>query len=190
MFAKIGHGGIIAIAVGALIIIIILWFLGTMNRLRKLALKIAEAESGIDVALTKRFEVLMKLLEIMKCYAKSECEKLAEIIKWRNGIPISAAIADKEEFFSQMDTVAVGIAAIAGVYPTLIADVHFKELQIGVANTDEQLQAARRLYNAYVTAINAIIGTFPDLLVANAIRMEKKGSFEAEAKKPPEGEFK
>lgn len=190
MFAQIETGTIIAIAIIALILIIILWFVGTMNRLRSLALKVQEAESGIDVALTKRFAILMKLLETIKEETKQENEALKKTIQWQNGIPMNASIRDKEEFLSQMDAVAKGIDDIIEQHPTLIADVLFKDLQVGVANTEEQLQAARRLYNATVGAINTIIATFPDSIVANAIRMEKKADFEVEAKKRQDGGFK
>ncbi len=190
MFAQIETGTIIAIAIIALILIIILWFVGTMNRLRSLALKVQEAESGIDVALTKRFAILMKLLETIKEETKQENKALKKTIQWQNGIPMNASIRDKEEFLSQMDAVAKGIDDIIEQHPTLIADVLFKDLQVGVANTEEQLQAARRLYNATVGAINTIIATFPDSIVANAIRMEKKADFEVEAKKRQDGGFK
>jgi len=190
MFAQIETGTIIAIAIIALILIIILWFVGTMNRLRSLALKVQEAESGIDVALTKRFAILMKLLETIKEETKQENKALKKTIQWQNGIPMNASIRDKEEFLSQMDAVAKGIDDIIEQHPTLIADVLFKDLQVGVANTEEQLQAARRLYNATVVAINTIIATFPDSIVANAIRMEKKADFEVEAKKRQDGGFK
>ena len=35
-----------------------LWFIGVMNSFKTMEVKIEEAESGIDVALTKRFDTL------------------------------------------------------------------------------------------------------------------------------------
>ncbi|MCK7488406.1 MAG: LemA family protein [Bacillus subtilis] len=46
------------------------------------------------------------------------------------------------------------------------------------------------MYNANVTQINTIIVTFPQSIVANAIKMEKKPYFEAEEKKRQDVEFK
>lgn len=186
----IGTGGVIALIAVALVLVIVFWYIGTMNRLRQIDLKVQEAESGIDVALTKRFDTLTKLLETTKGYAKHESETLQNVIKWRNGIPANATLKDKEEFLGQMDKVASGINVVVEQYPQLKADSIFKELQVAVTNTEEHLQAARRLYNANVTQLNTIIVTFPQSIVANAIHMEKRPYFEAEEKKRQDVEFK
>jgi LemA protein len=176
--------------VGAVVLIVVFWYIGTMNKLRQLELKVHEAESGIDVALTKRFDVLTKMLETTKGYAKHEAETLEKVIKWRQGVPANATLKDKEEFLGQMNKVASGINVVVEQYPQLKADGLFKELTVSINNTEEHLQAARRLYNANVTQINTIIVTFPQSIVANAIKMEKKPYFEAEEKKRQDVEMK
>ncbi|MGE4378907.1 MAG: LemA family protein [Candidatus Izemoplasmatales bacterium] len=187
--ATIGTGGIIGIIIAVVVLIIILWFIGVMNRLRQLELKVNEAESGIDVALTKRFDMLTKMLQTTKGYAKHEAETLEKVVKWRQGIPKEATLKDKEEFFNQLNQVAQGINVVVEKYPDLKANTVFMELQSAVANTEEHLQAARRLYNANVTTINTIIVTFPQSIVANMIKMEKKPYFEAEEQKRQDVQF-
>lgn len=183
LFNEIGGLGITLIIIGVVALIIILWYVGVMNNLRQLELKVQEAESGIDVALTKRFDMLTKLLATTKGYAKHEAETLEKVVKWRSGIPTNATLAEKAEFQSQMDKVASGINVVVEKYPDLKANTVFLELQQSIRNTEEHLQAARRLYNANVTKINHIIVTFPQSIVANAIHMEKKEYFEADDKK-------
>lgn len=178
------------LVLGAILVIIVLWYIGVMNRLRQLELKVHEAESGIDVALTKRFDMLTKMLETTKGYAKHESETLEKVVKWRSGIPQNATLKDKEDFLSQMNQVASGINVVVEQYPDLKANTVFKDLQAGIANTEEHLQAARRLYNANVTTINTIIVTFPQSIVANAIHMSKKEYFEAEDRKRQDVEMK
>lgn len=187
--ATIGTGGIIGIIIAVVVLIIILWFIGVMNRLRQLELKVNEAESGIDVALTKRFDMLTKMLQTTKGYVKHEAETLEKVVKWRQGIPKEATLKDKEEFFNQLNQVAQGINVVVEKYPDLKANTVFMELQSAVANTEEHLQAARRLYNANVTTINTIIVTFPQSIVANMIKMEKKPYFEAEEQKRQDVQF-
>jgi LemA protein len=53
-------------------VVIGLWFVSTMNRFRVLQIKINEALSGIDVALTKRFDVLTKMWDLVKKYMEFE----------------------------------------------------------------------------------------------------------------------
>jgi LemA protein len=183
LFNQIGGGLIAVIIIVALLLIIGLWYIGTMNRLRQLELKVQEAESGIDVALTKRFDMLKKMLDTTKGYAKHEAETLEKVVKWRSGIPENATLEEKAQFQEQMDRVASGINVVVEKYPDLKANTVFLELQSSIRNAEEHLQAARRLYNANVTTINHIIVTFPQSIVANAIHMDKKPYFEAEDRK-------
>ncbi len=189
MLTLLQTGGIVLLVIGAIVLILVFWFIGTMNRLRQLSLKVDEAESGIDVALTKRFDMLTKMLETTKGYAKHESETLEKVVKWRSGIPKDATLKDKQEFMTQLNKVASGIDVVVEQYPNLKANTVFLELQSAVANTEEHLQAARRLYNANVTTINTIIVTFPQSIVANMIHMEKKPYFEAEEEKREDVKF-
>jgi LemA protein len=183
VFGSLGSGVIALIVIGAILLIFLFWYIGVMNRLRQLELKVDEAESGIDVALTKRFDMLTKMLETTKGYAKHEAETLEKIVKWRSGIPNNASLEEKAEFQEQMDRVAQGINVVVEKYPDLKANTVFLELQASIRNAEEHLQAARRLYNANVTKINHIIVTFPQSIVANMIHMDKKPYFEAEDRK-------
>jgi len=56
-------------------------------------------------------------------------------------------------------------------------------LQNQVFDVEEQLQAARRLYNSNVTNYNTTIITFPNSIVANNIHARKRDFFEAEESK-------
>ena len=58
----------ILIVLVVLAVVIGLWYISTMNSLRRLEVKINEADSGIDVALTKRYDVLTKLVNTTKGY--------------------------------------------------------------------------------------------------------------------------
>lgn len=181
--------GILFFLIG-LILIIVLWFITTMNKLRHLDLKVQEAESGIDVALTKRYDMLTKMLEITKGYAKHEAETLENVVKWRGGIPNNASLEDKQEFTKQLNEVSTGLDVVVEQYPDLKANTVFKELQAAVTNTEEHLQAARRLYNANVTHLNHMVISFPRSIVANSIHMEQRPFYETEDKKRQDVEFK
>ena len=53
-------------------------YISISNGLKTASLKVDEAESGIDVALTKRFDVLTKMLDVVKEYKNYEKETIAE----------------------------------------------------------------------------------------------------------------
>jgi Uncharacterized conserved protein len=81
-------GWAIAIIVVAVVLVIIVvsilgWWISAANRLRREQVKIDEAASGIDVALTKRFDLLTKEVAVVKGYAKHESETLTNVISMR-----------------------------------------------------------------------------------------------------------
>ncbi len=174
---------VVVIVVVVLVIFPILWFVGVMNSLRQLEVKVEEAESGIDVALTKRFDVLTKIVNTVKGYAKHEAETFENVTKWRAGLPKKLSLQEKQEFMGKMDAVQSGINIAVEAYPELKAEKLFSNLTASIADVEEHLQAARRLYNSNVSRVNTIIVTFPRSIVAGMIHMEKKEFFEADTSK-------
>lgn len=179
--------GKILIIVGIVIVVVFLicliWYISKMNQLRALEVKIEESLSGIDVALTKRYDLLTKMLQTTKGYAKHEAETLENVIKWRNGVPTNATIEERNEFASSLTKVASGLNVVMEQYPSLKADRMFSNLQASIADSEEQLQAARRFYNSNVSHLNSLIVQFPSSIVAKKINMTKKSFFEAEEAK-------
>ena len=68
--------------------------------------------------------------------------------------------------------------AVAENYPDLKADEQFLNLQKNLLKMENQLQAARRLYNIEVTAINTIINSFPSGLIAKFFGFKTENLFE------------
>src|SRR5690606_10934432 len=56
--------------------------------------------------------------------------------------------------------------AVAEAYPQLRADQNFRDLQGQLATIEEDVQSARRYYNAAARDINILIQSFPSNLVA------------------------
>lgn len=174
---------IVGIVIVVLFLICLIWYISKMNQLRALEVKIEESLSGIDVALTKRYDLLTKMLQTTKGYAKHEAETLENVIKWRNGVPTNATIEERNEFASSLAKVASGLNVVMEQYPSLKADRMFSNLQASIADSEEQLQAARRFYNSNVSYLNSLIVQFPSSIVAKKINMTKKSFFEAEEAK-------
>ena len=174
---------IVLIIIAVIVILPVLWYIGTMNSLRQIEVKVNEAESGIDVALTKRFDVLTKIVNTVKGYAKHEAETFENVTKWRAGLPKNLSLAEKQEFMGKMDAVQAGINVAVEAYPELKAEKLFSNLTASITDVEEHLQAARRLYNSNVSTLNSKIVTFPTSIVAGMIAMTKKEFFEAETAK-------
>jgi len=187
----ISAGAIVGIVVAAIVIIFIIWIVRLNNKLRTLNEKVNESESGIDVALEKRFDQLTKLLAVTKGYAKHESETLENTIKWRGGNISQATTSEKAELSGQLDAVARGINVVVEKYPELKADTMFNNLMSSINDVEEHLQAARRLYNSNVNLLNKQIIIFPNNIIASMLHIEKRDYFEADEKKKedPKMEF-
>src|SRR5574344_2260826 len=167
---------VIAVILVIVVICILSWWINAANRLRREQVKIDEAASGIDVALTKSFDLLTKEVAVVKGYAKHENETLTNVIGMRQ--PAStASMKEKAEFSNQVTKAFDSINVVAEQYPDLKANTNFMSLQNQIADVEEQLQAARRVYNSNVTVYNQDIVVFPSSLVANHLHLTKRDFF-------------
>ena len=57
-----------------------LWYITTLNGFRRMLIKIDEAESSIDVALTQRFDTLNKMFKLAKASIKKIIDKQKNIL--------------------------------------------------------------------------------------------------------------
>ena len=158
-----------------LLVCIVIWYISTSNGIKRSHLKVEEAESGIDVALTKRYDVLTKMLDVVKGYQAHEKTVLTELVKLRSGMTMAAN--------QKMEQLTKDINILAENYPELKSSNNFMELQKTIADVEEHLQAARRLYNANVNTYNTKLVVLPSSIVANNMHAVKKPFFEAEEAK-------
>lgn len=165
----------VLIVVGVIALIII-WYISVSNAFNRDIIKIDEADSGIDVALTKRYDVLTKMIAICKGYAKHEKETITDTIKYRKGM----SMEERAEANNKMTETFGKINVLAEAYPDLKASENFKTLQQSVTDVEEHLQAARRLYNSNISSYNQRVVTFPSSIVASTKGLAKREFFEAE----------
>ena len=186
-----GTGAIIGIIVGIVVLVVVMWYISTMNNLRRLEVKIEESASGIDVALTKRFDLLTKMLDTTKGYAKHEAETLENVIKWRNGIPANATMEEKSEFASSLSKVASGLNVVVENYPELKANENFLKLQDDLSETEDKVAYARQFYNDAAAIYNNKREMFPSNIIAGIFGFKAEAFFDAvaEANVAPKVQF-
>lgn len=170
---------IVLITIAVIILIFVIWYISLSNKLNRAIVKIDEASSGIDVALTKRYDVLTKMMDVVRSYAKHEKETLFEVIRLRKDMTMT----EKSEANSKMNDTLSKIQVIAESYPELKSSSNYKTLQDSILDVEEHLQASRRLYNSNVSLYNQMLVTFPSSAIANNKRLVKKDFFEVEEEK-------
>ena len=146
--------------VAIIIVLFILVVISMYNSLVRKRNQIENAFSTIDVMLKRRFDLIPNLVATVQQYAKHEADTFAAITEMRNKTYTSQV---RTQFF-----------AVAENYPELKASENFLQLQRSLNETEEQLAAARRTYNASVTDYNNAVQTFPINLLAGMFGFTRK----------------
>ncbi len=176
-----------------IIAVLILMFVGIYNGLVKLRNTSEQAWSDVDVQLKRRYDLVPNLVETVKGYASHEKDTFEKVVQARNQAMQATSPGDKAQAENFLQSTLKSLFALAEAYPDLKANQNFIQLQTELSNIEEQIQLARRYYNAVVRDLNTKIESVPSNIVANMFNFQKKEFFElesAEERKAPQVSFK
>lgn len=163
------------------IVVALLFVVGIYNGLVTRRNQVENAFAGIDVQLKKRYDLIPNLVEAVKGYMQHEKEVLARVIELRNKSYSTLTDEEKNDLDNGMQTIANGLRVTVEKYPDLKASENVMMLQRSLNETEEQLAAARRSYNAAVLEYNNSLQTFPSNIFANMFGFTRRNFFEAKA---------
>jgi LemA protein len=164
----------------AIIVAIPLYFIYIYNNLVSLQNSARSAWSDIEVQLKKRFNLIPNLVEIVKSYTKYEGETFEKITKARNLFANATDEKEKIEATKILNSGLNGIFAIAENYPDLKANTQFTQLQTELTKIENDIENARRYYNAVIKDYNTKIASFPDVIIAKKYNFNELPYFELE----------
>lgn len=168
------------IIIGAIILIIALYFIAIYNKLVKLRNLVKEAWSGIDVFLKKRYDLIPNLVETVKGYATHEKDTLENITQARSRAIGANSVEEKQAAEKDLNRSLMNVLALAENYPDLKANTNFQQLQSELSNLETEIEKSRRYYNGTTRDYNIITESFPSNIVANSFKFEKYPFFEIE----------
>ncbi|WP_029281752.1 LemA family protein [Pedobacter sp. R20-19] len=129
--------------------------------------QVTNAFSAIDVMLKKRFDLIPNLVEVVKQYTTYEQDTLSKIVELRSKATSgNIPVAEKASIDAELSSSMKGLMVNVENYPDLKANTNFINLQSTWTESEEQIAAARRTYNAAVTDYNNSIMMFPGNLFA------------------------
>ena len=170
------------IIIGAIVLVLLLWFFGTYNKLVNLRNKKDDQWSQIEVQLKRRADLIPNVVETVKGYAKHEKETFEEVIKARNTY-VAAKTPEEEMKASGAVTEALSkLFALSESYPDLKANENFLSLQNDLKETEDKISYARGFYNDSVLAYNNKVEMVPSNIVAGIAGFKKAAFFEADEK--------
>lgn len=160
--------------VGIIVAVLVLIVISMYNSLVKKKNQVENAFSTIDVMLKQRFDLIPNLVSSVQQYAKHEAETFSAITELRNKPYSSLTESEKADFDKDFSKIRTQFFAVAEGYPELKASGNFLQLQRSLNETEEQLAAARRTFNASVTDYNNTVQSFPINLLAGMFGFTRK----------------
>ena len=165
--------GIYILIAVAIVFLVVLAQYNVMVTLRN---KCRQSESTIDVYLNKRFDLIPNLVAVVKGYAEYEKQVMVEVVTKRAEFDKTKDLKTAEEIISNINR----IMAVVENNPNLKSSEQFLYLQKSISKVEEELQAARRIYNGDVTMYNTKIQQFPYNLLAGTFGFGPMKLFEVE----------
>ncbi len=161
-----------------LIIILLIIFaivpIGIYNALVSRKNQTENAFGAIDAMLKKRYDLIPNMVEAVKQYIRHENDTFTRLTALRTALYSQMNADDKVQFDRDFSSLSRQFMVTVENYPQLRASENFMQLQRTLNETEEQLAASRRTYNACVTAYNNSVETFPGNLIAGMFGFFRK----------------
>lgn len=158
------------------------WFVLTYNSLVQKRRKTDEEWANIAAAIKRRADLIPNLIETVKGYAGHEKETLEKVTAARASVMGAGNPADQLKAENMLSGALKSLFAVAESYPNLKADQNFAALQRELAETENKINDARRLYNTAVQELNVKIESIPSNFVATFFRFKKAEFFDVAGK--------
>ncbi len=183
------------IIIGAVVLVILLYFVGVYNGLVRLRNNRENAFANIDVQLKQRHDMIPQLVSTVKGYAAHEKTLLEEVTRARTAAMNATSINDKVQAENALSAALAGLKVSVEAYPELKANTNFQQLQTEIADIENKLSATRRFFNSATKELNVGVQSFPANLIAGMFGFHAEPMFEipqterAAMEKAPEIQF-
>jgi LemA protein len=162
---------VLLVLVGLAYVVIYNGLVGARNR-------VDEAWSGIDVQLKRRHDLVPNLVAAVKGYAAHEQSTLQAVTDARAQAVSAQGAGPTATAENELSARLLDVRAVAEGYPELRASENFQQLQVELSQLEDEIQAARRLYNGNVQSYDTKRQVFPNSIVAARGPFPSKPLFE------------
>ena len=182
---------VIIIIIVGILALLVFYVIGIYNKLVNARNKVENQFSQVDIQLKRRADLIPKLVETVKGYAKHEEGTLKGVIEARNKAVNAGTVNEKVEANNQLTGALNKLFALAEAYPELKANENFMELQKDLKDTEDKITYARQFYNDSAMSFNNLVQMFPSNFVANMFNFKPYDYFKIaeEEKETPKVKF-
>jgi len=171
---------IILLAIVAVIVLLVLFFVLVYNSLVAMRMRIDNAWSQIDVQLKKRYDLIPNLVETVKGYTKHEKTVFESVTQARAAAIGAQTVGERAKADNMLSGTLKSLFAVAENYPQLQASANFKMLQEELSGVESKIAYARQFYNDSVMSYNTSIQTVPTNVVAGMFKFTARDFFKAD----------
>jgi LemA protein len=153
----------------------------TYNGLVRLNARIDQALANIGVQLKRRNDLFGNVAETVKGYAKQEKDIWDKFAQARDAVAKAVQTGNVKDMAASETSFGAaiqGMRVIGEQYPELKSNQNFSEFQSTIEDTEDKIQAARRLYNEGVTQFNIKIKVFPNNVFAGALGFKARENWD------------
>ncbi len=162
----------------AIVVIVVVWVVAIFNALIQKRNRVKNAWSDIDVQLKRRYDLVPNLVETVKGYAEHESSVLESVTKAR-AEAMNVQGPAKAGAENMLTGAIKSLFAVAESYPQLRASENFQQLQSQLSTLENDIQGARRYYNAAVRELNNAVQVFPANVIAGMFGFKQEQFFGA-----------
>jgi LemA protein len=153
----------------AVILILVLLFVGMYNSLVRIRNQVRNAWKQIDIQLKRRHDLIPNLVNAVKGQMEFEKGTLEGVIQARAAAVGAKNISDSMVKEDMLSSALSKLFAVVENYPTLKANESVAPLMEELTTTENQISFARQFYNDITTTFNTKIELFPANLFASAL---------------------
>jgi LemA protein len=146
------------------------WFLLTYNKFVSLKNLAAASWSDIDVQLKRRHDLVPNLEAAVQAYAGHEKETFERVVRARGAASGAQGVKERSDAEVELTTALRSVLLVVENYPELKASANFLDLHKALVAIEDDIQNARRFYNAVVRDFNIKCESFPSTIVAKTLR--------------------
>ena len=147
-------------------LLVLLWAVFTYNALVRSRNRVDQSWSGVDVQLKRRRDLVPNLVTAVEAYATHERKTLTELTDARADAGAATGRVWRERCERRLTGALLAVNLAAERYPDLKSSTGFRELQVQLAEVEDDIVGARRIFNSNVQRFNDLVQMFPASFVA------------------------
>jgi LemA protein len=162
----------------AVVMALVLWAVGSYNRLVRLRNQVLNGWRQIDVQLKRRHDLIPNLVNAVRGSMDFERDTLTAVMEARAKALTAAGPADAAQKEGQLSQALGRLLAVAENYPTLKSNDNVRMLQEELSATENKVGFARQFYNDITTKFNTAQQVFPTNIFASMFGFKAAELFE------------